>query len=103
MKQTSICTASPNGEKEEIHMAFPFSVGNSGIQSALDWVAQPPPAQGRDTHVVYFNLFQQSPEPLEYNGSMFFRPQGTEHGPVGVRPGLDGFGSLQVRESVCQA
>jgi hypothetical protein len=94
-------------EKEEIHMPFPFSVGDPVIQGTLDWVAPPPPPtppeQGRDTHAVGFLL--SNPDTVnspEYKGFMFFRPQGTGHGPVGSTPGLDGFGSLQVTENVCQ-
>jgi hypothetical protein len=100
-----ICTASPNGEKEEIHMAFPFQVGDVIVQRTLDWVAQPPPAQGRDMHAVRFRLQkgQDTQRNPQFSGLLFFRPPGTGQGPVGVRPGLDGFGSLLVTESVCQS
>ena len=87
-------------------MAFPFSVGNATVQSTLDWAAEPPPAQARDTHAVRFRLIKQ-PEGLsrnpEYSGLMFFRPQGTSGGPVGSTPGLNGFGSLLVNVGVCQS
>jgi len=86
-------------------MAFPFSVGESTVQSTLDWVAQPPPAQGRDMHAVRFRLQkgQDAQRNPQFSGLLFFRPPGTGQGPVGVRPGLDGFGSLLVTQSVCRS
>jgi hypothetical protein len=84
-------------------MAFPFSVGEPVIQGTLDWVAQPPPAEGRDTHAVGFDLSNpDTVNSLEYSGLMFFRPEGVGVGPLFSRPGLEGFGSLLVRERVCQ-
>ena len=85
-------------------MPFPFSVGEAITQSRLDWVAQPPPAQGRDTHAARLRLSRLSGtlRNPEYSGLLFFRPQGTGGGPVGLRPGLEGFGSLLVTEGVCQ-
>jgi hypothetical protein len=84
-------------------MAFPFSVGEPVIQGTLDWVAHPPPAEGRNTHAVGFGLSNpDTVNSLEYSGLMFFRPQGVGTGPVFGRPGLEGFGSLLVREGVCK-
>ena len=95
-------------EKEEIHMPFPFDVGNKIFQEALlDWVAQPPPAQVRDTHALRFRLLRlgaggETRNP-QFTGLMFFRPQQLGAGPVGSTPGLDGFGSLLVTEGVCES
>ena len=90
-------------------MPFPFSVGNPEFQRLLDWVAPPSPpalpAQGRDTHALRFRLLGLAGEEIsnpEFSGLMFFRPRGTEHGLVESTPGLDGFGSLLVTESVCR-
>ena len=84
-------------------MAFPFSVGEPIIQGTLDWVTQPPPAEGRDTHAVGFDLTNpDTVNSLEYSGLMFFRPPGVGVGPLFSRPGLQGFGSLLVRERVCK-
>jgi hypothetical protein len=88
-------------------MAFPFFVGDPLVQSMLDWAAQPPPAQVRDTHAVRFRLVKEpAPEVTrnpQFIGFMFFRPQGLSGGPVGSTPGLDGFGSLLVTASVCRS
>jgi hypothetical protein len=94
-------------EKEEIHMPFPFSVGDPIFQPLLDWVAQPPPTQVRDTHALRFRLLRlgaggETRNP-QFSGLMFFRPQQLGAGPVGSTPGLDGFGSLLVTESVCES
>jgi hypothetical protein len=68
-------------------MAFPFSVGEPVIQGTLDWVTHPPPAEGRDTHAVGFDLSNpDTVNSLEYSGLMFFRPQGVGVGPLFGRP-----------------
>jgi hypothetical protein len=71
--------------------------GISGLQDLLRWVDQPPPPQGRDTHVIHFILAERTPGPTSgtiHHGLMSFRPQGTGSGPVGALPGLTGFGGL---------
>src|SRR5215208_5592576 len=84
-------------------MAFPFSVGEGLVQSTLDWVAQPPPSQARDTHVVRFRLCRTgSPGTNAYSGYLFYRPPGVGTSFVGRSPGLDGFGDLLATEDVCQ-
>jgi len=83
-------------------MAFPFFVGDPLVQSTLDWAAQPPPAQVRDTHAVRFRLIKETQRNPQYSGFLFFRPQQLGAGPVGSTPGLDGFGSLLVTEGICQ-
>jgi len=105
-KQASICAASPNGEKEEIHMAFPFDVGNQIVATTLHWVAQTPqPGEGRDTRAVRFTLAknQDAERNPQFSGLLFFRPQGIGGGGVSSLPGLDGFGSLLVTKGVCRS
>ena len=90
-------------------MAFPFSVGDQSLQGLLDWVAEPPPAQGRDTHALRFRLFKEGTgatldtrDYSDYSGLMFYRPQGVGMSLVGRRPGLDGVGGLLATQDVCQ-
>jgi hypothetical protein len=87
-------------------MAFPFSVGNGSAQSLLDWVAEPPPAQARDTHALRFRLFNdeegEGQGNQQYTGLLFYRPPGVGTSLVGRRPGLDGWGSLLVTEGICR-
>ena len=66
------------------------------IQELLEWVNQPPPPQGRDTHAISFELLTLPPNgrPYGHSGLMFFRPQGTGHGPGGSPSGLTGVGQL---------
>ena len=67
------------------------------FQEMIDWVNQPPLPQGRDTHAIHFILAERTPGPTFgtiHHGLMFFRPQGTGHGPVGSLPGLTGVGGL---------
>ena len=74
-----------------------FDVGNSQLQTLLEWVDQPPPPQGRDTHAIFFELQQTTggpTPPLLYWGLMFFHP-GNPHQPIFQRqPGLSGTGGL---------
>jgi hypothetical protein len=58
-----------------------FNVGFPTLQNVIEWVDQPPPLQGRDTHTIYFLLSQSvpggsSPPVHFYHGYMFFA-QGT--------------------------
>ena len=87
-------------------MALDFSVGNAEHQKNLEWVAPPPPpaapAQGRDTHALFFELTQSVGfSEMSYEGLMFFRPRQLGAGPVGSLPGLDGVGTLRATKAGC--
>jgi hypothetical protein len=84
-------------EKEETHMPD-FDVGNPVLQGLLEWVDQPPPPQGRDTHAIIFELQERTPDltrptSLHY-GLMFFRPGNPTAFFFRDQPGLSGTGGL---------
>jgi hypothetical protein len=67
-----------------------FDVGNLKLQDLLEWVDQPPPQQGRDTHALKVFLDEFPEERLAYSGLLFFRP-GNPRSPIfQQQPGLSG-------------
>ena len=78
-----------------------FEVGDDVLQDALEWVDQPPPPLGRDTHALFFtltgtNLLPGDLSQIEssHRGLMFFRPGNPTTPIFQNQPGLTGTGSL---------
>jgi hypothetical protein len=79
-----------------------FDVGNPELQDLLEWVDQPPPQQGRDTHALSFFLAEIPTEHILYGGLLFFR-QGNPTSPIfQQQPGLSGIGSQRLTVPGCQ-
>jgi len=80
-------------EGEEITMPD-FDVGNPILQDLLEWVDQPPPQQGRDTHALTAALAHLQPIDERgfgvYRGLLFFRPGNPTSSIFEQQPGLSG-------------
>jgi hypothetical protein len=83
------------------HPQFPPQFAR--FQERIDWVDQPPPAQARDTHALFFSLWDNgdppTPLPLRYDGLLFFRPGDPDTISGADQPRLEGIASLIVPPS----
>ena len=79
-----------------------FSVGDPELQDLLEWVAQPPPSQGRDTHALHFWLRGTPIEKHIYAGSLFFRPGNPTAFSFRDQPGLCGIGTVLPNVPACK-
>ena len=71
------------------------------FQEKIDWVNQPPPPNARDTHALHFWL--NSPDGMNYQGLMFYRPGQSPSGPITQRQnGIQGKGLVTANAPACQ-
>jgi hypothetical protein len=80
-----------------------FDVGVPELNELLEWVDQPPPQQGRDTHALSFHLVRTPDTPgLEYSGLLFYRPGNPAATLMQRLPGLSGVAKKLLSPTNCE-